>query len=206
MKTEATLDKESQQSTDTFNELYEHYHGRLKTFVSTRVRNEADARDLVQDVFFKIHSCISTLTDNSKVENWIFQIARNSVIDHYRLKKHFQEIDESVLLQDVMVEDPAPEQLAPAIQEFIVHLPDPYREALLLTECRGLSRKELAKRLNLSSSGAKSRVLRGRKMIKQMLMRCCHFEFDSYGTLVDYHEISCCCCQEYDRSPSEKPR
>jgi RNA polymerase sigma-70 factor (ECF subfamily) len=73
-------------------------------------------------------------------------------------------------------------------------LPSHYREALLLTEYEGLSQKDLADRLGISISGAKSRVQRARAMLRDLLMECCHFEFDRYGTVIDYHPIACCCC------------
>jgi RNA polymerase sigma-70 factor (ECF subfamily) len=60
-------------------------------------------------------------------------------------------------------------------------LPGPYREAILLTELEGLSQVELARRLNISVSGAKSRVQRGRQQLKEMLLDCCEFETDRRG-------------------------
>ena len=76
-------------------------------------------------------------------------------------------------------------------------LPEKYRQALLLTEFRGLKQSEMAKELGLSLSGAKSRVQRGREMLRDALLDCCHFEFDRRGHLIDYTpRIDCCrrCC------------
>jgi RNA polymerase sigma-70 factor, ECF subfamily len=67
----------------------------------------------------------------------------------------------------------------------IFNLPEPYREALVLTEFDGLTQQELADRLNISLSGAKSRVQRGRRQLKQMLEECCTFEFDRRGKVID---------------------
>ena len=50
----------------------------------------------------------------------------------------------------------------------------------------GYSQREMAEELGLSYSGAKSRVQRGRVMLKQQLVDCCHFEFDQRGTIIDY--------------------
>ena len=74
-------------------------------------------------------------------------------------------------------------------------LPGPYRQALILTEYQGLTQKQLAERMGLSLSGAKSRVQRARKMLKELLLECCHFEFDRYGTVFDYRPRNCkrCC-------------
>ncbi|MEK6757117.1 MAG: RNA polymerase sigma factor SigZ [Bacteroidota bacterium] len=181
--------------------LYRRFHDNLKRFILHRLSDEAAAEDLLQEVFLRIHSRIDSLVDSSRVESWVFQIARNLIIDYYRSKKETEQIDESALSVEPEPEADASEQLAPAIREFINELPEPYREALILTEFEGISQKELAERLGLSFSGAKSRVQRARAMLKDMLMRCCHFEFDRYGTIIDYHEISCSCCRE---SPSQQ--
>jgi transcriptional regulator with XRE-family HTH domain len=66
-------------------------------------------------------------------------------------------------------------------------LPWPYQQALLLTEYEGLTQKELAQRLGLSFSGAKSRVQRARDQLRELLLECCHFEFDRRGTIIAYY-------------------
>jgi RNA polymerase sigma-70 factor (ECF subfamily) len=64
-------------------------------------------------------------------------------------------------------------------------LPAPYRDALVLTEFEGLTQKEMAERLGISLSGAKSRVQRGREQLKRMLLERCQFEFDRLGRIID---------------------
>jgi RNA polymerase sigma-70 factor (ECF subfamily) len=64
-------------------------------------------------------------------------------------------------------------------------LEPPYREALLLTEWQGVSQHEMAARLGLSPSGAKSRVQRARRRLKALLLDCCALELDRRGTVLD---------------------
>jgi RNA polymerase sigma-70 factor (ECF subfamily) len=73
-------------------------------------------------------------------------------------------------------------------------LPPEYCEALCLTELGNLSQKEYAEKIGISYSGAKSRVQRARKMLKDLLMKCCHYEFDKYGTVIGIYPVNCCCC------------
>ena len=177
-------------------QLYGRFYARLKQFILNRVGDEAAAEDLLHDVFLKIHQRIDTLKDSSKLESWMFQIARNAIIDHYRSRKDEKvEVDMAEIPGDEE-EISAEQRLAPAVREMIEQLPEPYREALRIVELEGISQKELAALVGLSFSGAKSRVQRGRAMLQDLLMRCCHFEFDQRGTLVDYHPISCCCCEQ----------
>lgn len=74
----------------------------------------------------------------------------------------------------------------PCILPLVQRLPQPYRQALLLTEVEGMTPKDLARRLGLSFSGAKSRVQRARDKLRELLLDCCHFEFDRRGTIIDY--------------------
>ena len=62
---------------------------------------------------------------------------------------------------------------------------DPATVARELAEIEGLPQQEVADRLGLSLSGAKSRIQRGRAMLKDALERCCRFEFDRRGNLAE---------------------
>jgi RNA polymerase sigma-70 factor (ECF subfamily) len=65
-----------------------------------------------------------------------------------------------------------------AVFHSLLHsLPEPYRYALVLTEFEGLSQQQLARRLGISLSGAKSRVQRAREQLKELLIDYCHQEF-----------------------------
>jgi RNA polymerase sigma-70 factor (ECF subfamily) len=75
-------------------------------------------------------------------------------------------------------------------------LPEPYRDALVLTEFEGLTQKEMAARLGISLSGAKSRVQRGREQLKRMLLARCEFEFDRLGRIIDCKPRRKDACQE----------
>ncbi len=64
-------------------------------------------------------------------------------------------------------------------------LPEGYREAVRLAEIEGLPQQEVADRLGLSLSGAKSRIQRGRVLLKDALEGCCRFEIDGRGNVMD---------------------
>ncbi len=174
--------------------LWEQMHGRLCRFVCSRFADEADAEDILQDVFLKIHTNLEAVRDTERVESWMYQIARNSIADFYRSRRRLTSLPELAVSDDYPEEDAA-ESLAPSIRDIVESLPEPYRQALILTEYQGLSQKELAERLGISLSGAKSRVQRARQKIKDILLACCHFEFDARGLVYDYRE-HCCTCQE----------
>ena len=76
------------------------------------------------------------------------------------------------------------------------------RETVVLTEFDGLTQQELADRLGISLSGAKSRVQRGRAQLKQMLDDCCTFEFDRRGKVIDCTPREKAGCEECGEEPS----
>jgi RNA polymerase sigma-70 factor (ECF subfamily) len=86
----------------------------------------------------------------------------------------------------------------------IYSLPAPYREALLLTEFDGLTQQQLAARVGISLSGAKSRVQRGREQLKQMLHECCSFEFDRRGKVIGCEPRTAASCLECGKAASAK--
>ena len=77
-------------------------------------------------------------------------------------------------------------ELSACVAPMIAALPEKYRDALIMTDLNGMTQQEAANRLGVSLSGAKSRVQRGRKQIKDMLLACCRVELDRLGGVVDF--------------------
>jgi RNA polymerase sigma-70 factor, ECF subfamily len=177
----------------TLETLWNQFHDRLYRFISSRISNEQDTEDIIQEVFLRIHVHLETVRDMDKLESWIYQIARNSIIDYYRSQRKLVDLEPNLPVEDEYPEEDLAESLAPSIREVVQALPEPYRQALLLTEYQGLSQQEMAETLGISLSGAKSRVQRARQKVKDILLACCHFEFDLRGTLFEVRQHCCCC-------------
>ncbi|HEB61669.1 MAG TPA: RNA polymerase sigma factor SigZ [Bacteroidetes bacterium] len=163
----------------------------LLAFVSKKVKNKEEAKDIVQDVFVKAQLKIGHLHNVKKLDAWIFQITRNTINDYFRKRQnHFQE-DDSRDATDTLESASETQKLSVCMLEMIDLLPEKYKEAVMLSEIEGMSQKELAKQLNISYSGAKSRVQRGREKLKELFLDCCHISTDKYGNIIDYHEKKC---------------
>ena len=175
--------------------IWTEFSNQLKQFILGRVVDKSLADDILQDVFVKIHSRLGTLKDDTKIQSWIYQIARNTIVDHYRTQKTGEtKFPEPIPAYDETPDDIAFREAFFGLREMIEELPEPYCQALILTEYEGFTQKELAEKLGISISGAKSRVQRARKLLKNNLLECCHFEFDRYGTVIDYHPGICASC------------
>ncbi len=181
----------------TTEKIWEEFHPRIKQFILKRIPDEHNAEDILQEVFLKIHARIDTLRDEEKLQSWMYQIARNVIADYYRQHKATVALSEALLLpEEPVVDDDVVKDLLPGVRTMVNSLPDEYRQALLLTEYEGLTQRELAERLGLSLSGAKSRVQRAREKLKAMLLDCCHFEFDRLGKIIDYQPRCACCANQ----------
>ncbi len=171
-------------ATPTLESIWVEFAARLGRFIRARVADPATAEDILQDVFVKIQSRLDHLRAPAKLQRWLYLIARNAIIDHYRKNHITSELPES-LLANPPHDSPEAYELENALRRMIEGLPDAYRKAIVLTQFEGLSQKELAARLGITLSGAKSRVQRARGQLKQMLLGCCRFEFDRRGGIID---------------------
>ena len=195
---------ETYRMSDNLELLWDQYSRRLGAFIRSRVSDDGEAEDILQEVFIRVHRNLCCQSEWNKPEGWFYQIARNLIIDHYRRRRELVEIPESLPAELDLREEDAETVLALSLKEMIEELPEPYRQALLLTEYQGMSQKQLAESQGISLSGAKSRVQRARDKLRDMLLRCCHFEFDRRGRIVDYYE-RCCCCHPATEPLAETP-
>lgn len=162
----------------------------LRRFIARRIQNHADADDVLQEVLIKIHRSAERLSDEKNLFAWVYAIARNAIIDHYRKQRPTVSLDGDIKDPgELSKEAPEPDalgEIADCLRPFLGHLPEKYREAIVLTDLDGLTQVDLARKLGLSVSGAKSRVQRAREHLKRMLLECCHLEFNASGRVVGY--------------------
>lgn len=177
-------------------ELWLRFADNLRRFIVSRVKDDALADDLLQETFIRIHSKVDELRDETRVQAWVYQIARNIIADYYR-KSSPETITQ---VPEVAAEEQeSDEAMTTTIRDmvlFMEELPDQDCQALCQVEFEGVSIKEYAQNAGISYTAAKSRVSRARYKLSDLLMNCCHYEFDKYGTVISYHPIRCCCCNK----------
>lgn len=157
---------------------------RLIHFVQGKVHDTELSKDIVQDVFIKVFSKGDTIKDRSKLLSWIFQVTRNEIVSNFRKRKPSEEKEG---LEDADIsESELTAELAQCMKPMIDDIPEKYRQALILADIKNIPQKEISEQLNISYSGAKSRVQRGRAMLKTKYEQCCHITTDVYGNVVEY--------------------
>ncbi|MCG3774493.1 MAG: ECF RNA polymerase sigma factor SigR [Nitrospira sp.] len=179
-------------------EIWQQIHNGLRAFIAKRVANEAEADDIVQDVWLKMQRGLDGLKDRSRLVSWIYQIARHSIIDHYRTPGRGREMPaglaadleayQSSSSRQTASEDSGQlsKELAGCLRPMIERLSREYRQAVVLVDLEGITQQAAAAQLGLSLSGMKSRVQRGRRQLKGMLEACCTIELDQRRGVADY--------------------
>jgi RNA polymerase sigma-70 factor (ECF subfamily) len=172
-------------------EAFARWAADLRTFVRRRVADEHTADDLAQEVLARFAVQLQGDDPPRDPAAWLFRVARNRIVDHLRAARTRQQV---ATVADERLDETASEpvddlDLAPlhaSFRAFVHELPPLDREALLLTHYEGLTQAELALRLGVPLSTAKSRVQRARARLAQALAACCTFELDRRGGIVDY--------------------
>ena len=162
-------------------DLWMEHRTRLRGYVAKRVRERDAVDDILQDVFLKAHASLHTVKSHGSLAAWLYRIAANAIADHYRRHRPSEGISAELAAPEPEIDYIA--ELASCLQPLIADLPEKYRVPLVLSEIEGLTQKELAVRLGLSLSGAKSRVQRGRQQLRQRLLECCDIETGRAGVL-----------------------
>lgn len=182
----------------TTTQVWENFSHNLRGYISRRVSNADDVEDILQDTFLKIHTHIDTLRDEDRLIPWLYLITKNTVADYYRSHRTMIQLPENLVDDNPPAMEPPETTLAAGILELIDSLPEIYRQPLILSELEGMKQSEVAELMGLSLSGIKSRIQRGRRLLKQSLLDCCHFEFDRHGGIVDYYPRPDCCSRCYN--------
>ncbi len=179
--------------------IWERLSAKLRSFLRQRVSDAQVAEDLLQETFVRIHKRLGDIDDMQRITPWVFQIARNLVVDHYRSKSRAAAAMADDLEANTHEEENLNELVAGWLPQMISQLPGAYREAVELYELKGTPQQEIADQLGISLSGAKSRVQRGRAKLKSFLLDCCSFERDRHGNVIRYVQNSpgdCDACDE----------
>jgi RNA polymerase sigma-70 factor (ECF subfamily) len=160
----------------------------LRDFIARRVGDLHTAEDLTQEVLVKAYR---SGADVDNVAAWLYRIARNTVVDHFRSQGRHPApealTDDELDAAEPGDDDPrAVRELAQCLRPLIDQLAPIYREALTLTDLDGLTQSEAARRISISTSGMKSRVQRGRAQLKTALLQCCVVRTDVGGRISGY--------------------
>lgn len=168
------------------------FRSRLERWVRRRVNDAADAEDLVQEILVRASSRLPTLREQKQLLPWLDAMTRNALVDYYRRRAR---APVTVALwgeeSDLAVEkEPEGERnraaLAACVRPLLDTLPPLYRDAVCRVDLEGERQVDVAAELGLGLSALKSRVQRGRAMLREAFAACCAFRKDAAGRVVEF--------------------
>jgi len=181
---EAELVTELQAGSETaFDWLVTHYHGPVYNLILGMLGDTADAADAAQEVFLKAFKGIRHFRQGSSLKTWLYRIAIREALNSRRwFKRHLQknvsldaepeEGHASIDVEDLSAtpfDQLAAQEVQVAVQGALQQVPEVFRSAVILRDLEGLSYEEVAEVLDVSVGTVKSRILRGRRALKEIL-------------------------------------
>ncbi len=152
--------------------VFQEYRQVLARFIKSRVNDPLESEELLSRVMMKIYDNCEKVEGVRNIEAWLITVARNTITDYFREQKKAS----SKAIDVNLPEEPSNklyEELELCVPSLIEKLPKKYAEPLAAYELHGIPQKQLAIDYGLSDSGLKSRIQRGRKMLKDLFTEYC---------------------------------
>jgi RNA polymerase sigma-70 factor (ECF subfamily) len=163
---------------DAFAALFHEHRARVYSLCLRMTNNTAEAEDLTQDAFLQVFRKLATFRGDSALSTWLYRVAVNTVLMHFRKKG----------LRQVSLEEPSnqdsrtvkkeygnqDDQLSGSIDRIalaraIKELPAGYRTIFLLHEIKGYEHQEIARRLRCSVGNSKSQLHKAKLRLRELL-------------------------------------
>jgi RNA polymerase sigma-70 factor, ECF subfamily len=170
-------------SDEAYDWLVTYYHAGVYNLVYAMLSDAADAADVTQEVFLRAFKGIRGFRRGSSLKTWLYRISVRQALNHRRWccrhrREHIsldddeQEKNASLEVKDAdgtPYEQFAAHETQAAVRSALEQIPAAFRSAVILRDLEGLSYEEVAEVLEISIGTVKSRILRGRRMLKEIL-------------------------------------
>jgi RNA polymerase sigma-70 factor (ECF subfamily) len=180
-----------------FADVFDEFQHPIYNYLLRMTQSQAEAEDLTQETFIRVHRSLPSFRGEASLSTWIYRIATNVSLDHFRRSATRQaktalSLEETESEGEWIVDKAAssPEQVAAqsemsdCVQSFIWRLPPSYRTVLVLHDLQGLKNREIADVLDCSLDTVKIRLHRARKKLRATLDVGCDFAHDERNVFV----------------------
>jgi RNA polymerase sigma-70 factor (ECF subfamily) len=174
------VERAQQGDSDAFASLFHTHKARVYSVCLRMTNNTAEAEDLTQDAFLQVFRKLATFRGDSALSTWLYRIAVNTVLMHFRKKA----------LRQISLDEPSSQDAKTVRREYgsrddrlagcvdrialaraITELPVGYRTIFLLHEVEGYEHQEIAELLNCSVGNSKSQLHKAKLRIREVLVR-----------------------------------
>ena len=173
----------------TLEVIWNEHRAALRSFLRKRVADPEDVDDLLQEILIRTHGGLPRLREEENLQAWLYRIARNVTVDHYRRAGR----DRAVHADDLWYSADDPDtltELEGCVAPFLAGPPSEEADLLAAVDLGGVSQKDYATEQGISYSTLKSRVQSARRDLRKLFDDCCRTYLDAQGRLVDYRPKS----------------
>jgi len=160
---------------------WHNHEGELRRWLISRLGNTNDADDLLHDVFEKAMLQGKRFCTVENARAWLFRVARNALIDRYRLQRDLVELPDDIAAD--VPESEAVEDLSECLPRILSELSEQDREVITMCDLDGVSQQGYAQVKGVSLAAAKSRIQRARKRMRRQLESGCKVQFNEAGNV-----------------------
>jgi RNA polymerase sigma factor (sigma-70 family) len=170
-----------------FADILQRYNDYLYNYLNKLAGDSAE--DLLQETLLRVSQSYSDLRDSTNVKAWLFRIATNVAMDHFRSRRTELQCDDDECMEIPdsnsrgAEESFIIEEMNDCIARIIESMPHIYRIVMLLSHFEGLSINEIATACDISPSAVKVRLHRGKQLLRKSMNNACDFYYDSYSNL-----------------------
>ena len=158
-----------------FEEIYRTHSPRLFGLIVRMVGNQADAEDLLQEVFLGAYRKLDGFRGESALGTWLYRLATNHVLDHLRSRAARTGQMTEAFDDDPVLPDPGSRAIADRtvaqmdLERAVAQLPEGCRAAFLLHDVEGMEHREVAHALGIAEGTSKSQVHKARLRLRALL-------------------------------------
>jgi len=161
---------------------WHHHEAELRHWMLGKTGNRDDADDLLQDVFEKAMLQGERFCSVENARAWLFRVARNALIDRYRLQHDQVPLPDDLPSEESEVVAPV-EKLSECLPRVLAELSDDDREVITLCDLKGISQQQFADLKAMSLPAVKSRIQRARKRLRLTLEKNCQVRLNDAGNV-----------------------
>src|SRR5271168_363579 len=170
VRDEGELVTELQAGSDAaFDYLVTYYHSSVYNLVYGILSDRADAADVTQEVFLHVFRGIRGFRGGSSLKTWLYRISVRPALNHRRWCWRHHRMQTSKDAEGTPFEQCAAHEVQATVRRALASVPTVFRSAVILRDLEGLSYEEVAEVLEVSVGTVKSRIMRGRRMLKEIL-------------------------------------
>ena len=137
--------------------IYEQFHKKVLSLINSKVCDYDLAEDLCSDVFLKVYEKLDTFDETkASLSTWIFTITRNTLTDHYRTRRVFEEVPETIDDGSSIEDDYCNEETLETLADALERLDERSRDIIIFRYYKGLTLKEVADKMDMSYSYCKA--------------------------------------------------